>query len=217
MAVGFLAGKEGADVVVAGITAKGGEARAFQADVGVEAQVVKLFSEVSVAWPGRPLTVLVNNAGVLGPKPCKLEDVSTESLRSVFDTNVLGPLICCREFAKLGAEGGRIVNISSGAAYIPSGLYGMSKGALNSMQIWLVKELAHKGIRMNAVSPGVTRTDMTEDMLEGFDFSQVPLGRVGEPHEIADAVVYLTSEKSSYVSGANLRVAGGRPPGTTLG
>merc|ERR1712194_525497 len=139
-------------------------------------------------------------------------------MRSVFDTNVLGPLICCREFGKYASSGARVVNISSGAAYVAMDcLYGMSKGALNSMQIWLVKELASKGIRINTVSPGITRTDMTEDIIDNFDMSMIPLGRVGEASDVADAVAFLVSSKSSYISGANIRVAGGRPPGTTIG
>ena len=117
-----------------------------------------------------------------------------------------------------GGSGGAIVQVSSGSAYIGSPLqYACSKGGLNSLTIGLVAPLAKQGIRINTVSPGMTATDMISDTIQTFDMTQIPLGRVGEPREIADVVAWLCSDESSYVAGANVRVAGGRPPGTTIG
>lgn len=119
---------------------------------------------------------------------------------------------------KEGGGGGSIVNISSGSAVIGRPLlYAMSKGALNSFQAGAVDELAAHGIRINAVSPGMTNTELVADVIPTFDFSKIPLGRVGEPEEIAEGVAFLLSDKASYVSGANLRMAGGRTPGNFIG
>lgn len=217
VAVNFKSCLSAAIAVVKNIQDAGGEACSFQADVSVESEVVSLFEKVAKTWSDKDLVVLVNNAGIIGNRG-SLETVDTQCFHNVINANVLGPLICCREFAKKAAKGSRIVNVSSGSAYIGQpGLYAMSKGALNSMQAWLVRELTPKGIRMNTVSPGMTRTDMIADVMDNFDMSNIPQGRFGEPEEVADGIVFLCSEKSSYISGSNLRIAGGRPPGTTIG
>ena len=100
-------------------------------------------------------------------------------------------------------------------------LYTISKGALNSLQIALVRPMAEMGIRINTVSPGMTETDMISGMMQKMGpkaiGNAIPMGRVGQPSEIADAVSYLLSERASYVAGANIRVAGDRPPGTVIG
>ena len=129
------------------------------------------------------------------------------------------PVLSIAQAAKRMAPGSAIVNMSSGSASLGTPLlYSMSKGALNSMQGALVKPLAAKGIRMNAVSPGLTDTDMITEMVQGVDLAAtVPMGRVGLPHEIADVVGFLLSPEAAYVHGANVRVAGGRGPGTFLG
>ena len=211
--------------VVDGIAAAGGRAIAVQADVGDETQVVNLFREVD-AWRGdSPLRALVNNAGVLGPKGAGggLQALTSESLVDILRVNTVGPALCIREAEKrmsteLGHSGGAIVQISSGSAYIGTPLqYACSKGALNSLTIGLVAPLAKQGIRINTISPGMTATDMIAETLPTFDMSQIPLGRVGTPDEVANCVAWLCSEEASYVAGANVRVAGGRPPGTTLG
>jgi len=217
VAVNYTANESAADKVVAQIREAGGVAAKFRADVASEADVVRLFDEVEKTWPNLALSALVNNAGVVGGRK-KLGEVDTNEFRSVFDVNVLGPLIATREFARRCApHGGGVVNISSGSASIGSGLYGMSKAALNSMQAWLVQEMSSLGVRMNTVSPGMTRSDMIADLLRsGVDLSVIPMGRVGEPEEIADAVVFLLSDKASYIHGANIRVAGGRAPGSFI-
>ncbi|HSS64566.1 MAG TPA: SDR family oxidoreductase, partial [Gammaproteobacteria bacterium] len=143
-----------------------------------------------------------------------------EDLQQVLDVNVVGLIACAQEAVRRmstrhGGNGGAIVNISSGAAYIGNpgnGVqYSVSKGAVNSFTIGLSQEVAGEGIRVNAVSPGLTRTDMPEpDALEQ-GVAVIPMGRVADPGEIAEAVLWLLSEKASFVAGANIRVAGGRP------
>jgi len=219
----YRSGAQEAASVVAGITSNGGRAVALQADVADEVQVVRLFEQVD-EWrgTGSDLRVLVNNAGILGPKD-GLQKLTSESLLGVLRVNTLGPALCIREAERRmstveGHAGGSIVQISSGSAYIGRPLeYGCSKGALNSLTIGLVAPLAKQGIRINTISPGMTDTDMIAETLPSFDMSAIPLGRVGTPEEVASCVVWLCSDDASYVAGANVRVAGGRPPGTTLG
>ena len=208
--------------VVNSIVGAGGKAVAMQADVGSEDEVVALFNAVDAWRESSPLRVLVNNAALLGPKVA-LQDTNASDLMELMRVNVAGPLVCVREAERrmstsYGHSGGSIIQISSGSAYIGTPLcYAASKGALNSLTIGLVKPLAQNGIRINTVSPGMTATDMIADTLADFDMSQIPMGRVGTPEEIANAVIWLCSSDSSYVAGANIRVSGGRPPGTTLG
>jgi len=206
------------------IAASGGRAVTVRADVSREEDVVRLFEVADTAFgPSSRLAVLVNNAGVLGPAGSLQEVATADQLRAVCDTNVVGPLLCCREAerrmsTKHGGQGGSIVQVSSGSAYIGSPLlYAASKGALNSLTIGLVRPLAEGGVRINTVSPGMTDTDLVADAAQTFDFSQIPLGRMGTPDEIASVVCWLASEDAAYVAGANVRAAGGRPPGTTLG
>jgi len=206
------------------IAACGGRAVTVRADVSREEDVVRLFEVADTAFgPSSRLAVLVNNAGVLGPAGSLQEVATADQLRAVCDTNVVGPLLCCREAerrmsTKHGGQGGSIVQVSSGSAYIGSPLlYAASKGALNSLTIGLVRPLAEGGVRINTVSPGMTDTDLVADAAQTFDFSQIPLGRMGTPDEIASVVCWLASEDAAYVAGANVRAAGGRPPGTTLG
>lgn len=221
----YRSGESEANEVVDGIAATGGRAVAMQADVGEEADVVGLFKRVD-SWRGsEPLTALVNNAGVLGPKGVDggLPQLDSAKMMDVLRVNTIGPALCIREAESRmstaqGHTGGAIVQVSSGSAYIGTPLiYACSKGALNSLTIGLVGSLAKQGIRINTISPGMTATDMIAETLPTFDMSNIPLGRVGTPDEIADCVAWLCSDEASYVAGANVRIAGGRPPGTTLG
>lgn len=220
--IAYRADETAAEAVCGEIRAAGGLAATCRADVAQEMDVKALFTFADSAF-GTPLKVLVNNAGVLGPKGPLSEVGTADQLYEVMATNVAGPLLCCREAERRmstqqGGEGGSIVQISSGSAYIGSPLlYAASKGALNSLTIGMVKPMAQAGIRLNTVSPGMTSTDMVAETAKTFDWSQIPLGRIGEPDEIANTVVWLCSDEASYVCGANVRVAGGRPPGTTLG
>jgi len=222
--VAYRSDESAAEQVCREITSAGGLARAIKADVSLESDVKALFEFADTAFGSEaPLTILVNNAGVLGPSG-PLEKVgTTEMLMEVLGPNVAGPLICCREAearmsTKRGGRGGAIVQVSSGSAYIGSPLlYAASKGALNSLTIGLVKPFAEAGIRINTISPGMTDTDLVAETAKTFDFGQIPLGRMGTPEEVANVVCWLCSDEASYVAGANVRVAGGRPPGTTLG
>eukprot|EP00316_Scyphosphaera_apsteinii_P005825 CAMPEP_0119305686 /NCGR_PEP_ID=MMETSP1333-20130426/6624_1 /TAXON_ID=418940 /ORGANISM="Scyphosphaera apsteinii, Strain RCC1455" /LENGTH=276 /DNA_ID=CAMNT_0007308839 /DNA_START=129 /DNA_END=960 /DNA_ORIENTATION=- len=159
------------------IAADGGMAKPVQADVSSDADVRALFEFADGAFQA-PLTVLVNNAGILGPRG-PLEEVGhVEYFDRVIGTNVAGPMMCCREAerrmsTKRGGAGGSIVQVSSGSAYIGSPLlYAASKGALNSLTIGLVKPLAECGIRINTVSPGMTDTRMVADTAQTFDFTK---------------------------------------------
>lgn len=215
--VNYRAGEEQAHEVVGAIEADGGQAIAVQADVADPAAVARLFAEVDARLG--PLTALVNNAGVHGPR-CRFEALAREDLEQVLSINVLGLMQCTQEAVRrmsrrFGGSGGAIVNVSSGSAYIGNSGHGVhyavSKGAVNSFTIGLSQELAADGIRVNAVSPGLTRTDMPPPEVLDDPGSLVPVGRVAEPEEIAEAIAWLLSPKAGYVMGANIRVAGGRP------
>jgi NAD(P)-dependent dehydrogenase (short-subunit alcohol dehydrogenase family) len=215
--VNYRVGKDAAERVVADIVREGGRALAVGADVARIDEVRRMFETVDQQLG--PVTALVNNAGIYGPR-VRVDALALEDLQEVLSVNVVGLIACSQEAVRRmstrhGGTGGAIVNISSGAAYIGSpgnGVqYSVSKGAVNSFTIGLSQEVAAEGIRVNAVSPGMTRTDMPErDMLER-GAAIIPMGRVGEPEEIAEAVLWLLSEKASFVAGANIRVAGGRP------
>lgn len=166
-----------------------------------------------------PITGLVNSAGVIGPKG-RVDALSAEAIEALLRTNVIGPILTCREAVRRmstrhGGQGGVIVNVSSGSAYIGnpgSGvLYAISKGAVNSLHIGLSQEVGGEGIRVNAVSPGMTATDMVTDEAVRSAIPNIPMGRVGQPEEIAEAIAWLMSDRAGYVAGANIRVAGGRP------
>ena len=218
--VNYRSDAAAADAVVREIEAAGGHALAVQADVAREAEVERLFAAVDAALP--PLAALVNNAAVCG-HVSRLEEASGETLRAVVDLNVLGLMWCCqaavrRMARRYGGSGGAIVNLSSGAASIGSPgeyvWYAASKGAVDSLTLGLAKENAREGIRVNAVAPGFVRTEIhaasgMPDRLETVA-PTMPIGRAAEPEEIAEAVLWLLSDKASYTTGAVLRVAGGR-------
>ncbi len=217
VAVNYRAEAEAAARVVREIEAGGGRAVPVQADVADPDEVARMFAQVD-ATLGR-LGILVNNAGIYGPR-CRFEDLEPADLRRVLDVNVIGVALCTREAIRRmstrhGGQGGAIINVSSGAAYIGNpgeGVqYPISKGAVNSMTIGLSQELAGEGIRVNAVSPGLTVTDMPSPEKLAELGPRLPMGRPGTPEEIARAIAWLASDEASYVAGANLRVAGGRP------
>ena len=217
LAVNYVAGEATAREVVRAIEQAGGRAIAVQADTASEADVVRLFETVETELG--PLTGLVNNAGIHGPRK-RVDEQEDADIARVLDVNVRGYFLCAREAVKRmstthGGNGGVIVNVSSGAANLGSPgqgvLYATSKGAVNSLTIGLSQEVAGEGIRVNTVAPGMTDTDMPgADRLEK-QAKLIPMGRVAMPEEIAEAVVWLMSDKASYVAGANLRVGGGRP------
>jgi len=198
----------------------GTRAIAVAADVSDDAQVAKLFASIDAEF-GR-LDVLVNNAGML-ERQMRLDEMDAARLMRVFAVNVTGSFLCAREAVKrmstrYGGNGGAIINISSIAAklgapneYID---YAAAKGAIDSMTLGLAKEVAAEGIRVNAVRPGVIRTEIHASGGEPGRVERVkasvPMGRGGEAKEVAEAILWLASEKASYTSGALLDVSGGR-------
>ncbi len=198
----------------------GTRAIAIAADVADEAQVANLFAAIDDEF-GR-LDVLVNNAGML-ERQMRLDEMDAARLMRVFSVNVTGSFLCAREAVKrmstrYGGNGGAIINVSSIAAklgapneYID---YAAAKGAIDSMTLGLAKEVAAEGIRVNAVRPGVINTDIHASGGEPGRVervrSSVPMGRGGEAEEVAEAILWLASEKASYASGALLDVSGGR-------
>uniref|UniRef100_A0A7S2E223 Uncharacterized protein n=1 Tax=Helicotheca tamesis TaxID=374047 RepID=A0A7S2E223_9STRA len=194
----------------------------FQADVSNEEEVISLYDSIYTKF-GRYPTGLVNNAGILGTRNADITSMTTADLEQVFAVNVYGPFYCTREFVRRWKimngnrqqqqQRGSIVNVSSGSAHIGNPLfYAMSKGALNSFMAGLSKTLpADHNIRMNAIAPGVTKTDIVTDEMADKVMPLIPMKRVGEPEEIAEGIVFLISDGSSYCSGANVRMAGGRP------
>jgi NAD(P)-dependent dehydrogenase (short-subunit alcohol dehydrogenase family) len=221
VAITYRSEREAAEQVLAACRASGAAALACQGDVAVEADVVRMFDEAEAGLG--PLSHVVNNAGVTG-QSSRLEDASAETLRSCIDINVLGALWVAREAARRlsrgrNGEGGTIVNISSVAANLGSPneyvWYAASKGAINALTIGLSRELAGDGVRVNAVSPGMTRTDIHERSTKDPGRLErlrpyIPMNRAGEPEEVAEAVLFLMSEAASYITGANLPVSGGR-------
>ena len=209
--------------VVDAITTAGGHAVAMQADVSSEASVVALFETLDAAGLP-PLTALVNNAGIIGKGGRHLDTTdqlaiaSTSDFDAVMATNILGPLICCREAAKRMKKGAAMVNVGSISTTTGTPLlYAMSKGALLSLQRGLVATLGTQGIRINTVSPGLVVTDMTtaffaDAAVRAAVQTQYPLGRFGTPEDVAGAVAYLLSDDARWTSGTDLRVAGGVYP-----
>jgi NAD(P)-dependent dehydrogenase (short-subunit alcohol dehydrogenase family) len=220
VAVNFAAGKDEAAEVVNQIVSTGGRAFAIQADVGCEADVIRLF-HVAAQELG-PISALVNNAAITGGF-ARVESVSAETLSRVMAVNVTGAILCAREAVKRmstvhGGVGGAIVNISSRAARTGSAgewvHYAASKGAIDSFTIGLAREVATEGIRVNAVAPGLIETGLhaangKPDRLTKLAAS-IPMNRPGTPLEVAEAVLWLLSPASSYTTGAILEVGGGR-------
>jgi NAD(P)-dependent dehydrogenase (short-subunit alcohol dehydrogenase family) len=218
--VNYARSRESAEGVVAAIKLAGGRAVAVQADVGVESEVARLFESVD-----RELgivTALVNNAGVID-KQARLADIDAARIARMFKTNVTGPFLCAREAVRRmstrqGGAGGAIVNVSSAASRIGGGGeyldYAASKGAIDTFTLGLAKEVAAEGIRVNAVRPGIIYTEIHAaggepgrvDRMKSF----VPLGRGGQPEEVAAAILWLLSDEASYITGTIVDVAGGR-------
>lgn len=220
VAVNYASNSLAADEVVRQIRQSGGQAMTVQADVSVEAQVLAMFEKIDAKF-GR-LSGLVNNAGVVD-QTTRVDGITLARLRRIFEINVFGAFLCAREAVRrmstrYGGAGGAIVNVSSAAArhgspgqYVD---YASAKGAIDTFTIGLAKEVATEGIRVNAVRPGLIETEIHAS--GGLPHRarevapQVPMQRAGRADEVAESIVWLLSEKSSYTTGALLDVAGGR-------
>ncbi|MET0266557.1 MAG: SDR family oxidoreductase [Duganella sp.] len=218
--INYHSNAQAAEQLRAQIVAEGGEAIAVQADVSVEADVLRLFATVDAQLG--PLTALVNNVGVLAQQG-KLVDMSAERLQRVLTTNILSYFLCSREAIRRmatshGGAGGGTVNVGSGASKHGAGNvyvdYASTKGAIDVMTLGLSKELGPKGIRVNCVRPGIVYTDIhasggDPDRVNKLA-STVPMQRGGQPEEIAETILWLLGPQSSYVSGALLDAGGAR-------
>jgi 3-oxoacyl-[acyl-carrier protein] reductase len=213
--INYASSKNGADAVVNDIAKKGGKAVAVQGDVAKQADVERLLAETKKAF-GK-LDILVNNAGIYEFSP--LGEITTEQFRRMYDTNVLGLLSASREATKyFGKEGGSIINISSLVSVMgvpTASAYSGTKGAVDSITRVLAKELGPNKIRVNSINPGMVITEGVKTAgFEGSDFqkdieSRTPLGRIGQPEDIAPAAVFFASQDSAWITGETLVIAGG--------
>lgn len=213
--VNYASSKEGADRVVAEVAGKGGKAIAVKADLSKPEEIGPLFGAAKEAF-GR-IDILVNNAGIYQFAP--IEEVTPELYRKQFDLNVLGLLLAVQEAAKhFGSEGGNIINVSSVVSTlgIPgASVYSGTKGAVDAITRSLAKELGPRKIRVNSINPGMVETEGTHaGGIAGSEMqAQVevttPLGRIGQPIDIATAAVFLASGDSSWITGESFFISGG--------
>jgi len=213
--VNYATGKEGADRVVAEITSEGGKAIAVQGDVSKATDVQRLFEETKKAFGS--LDVLVNNAGVYQFIP--LESVTEEEFHREFNTNVLGLILATQEAVKyFGPGGGSVINIGSVVSSITPPMtvvYTATKGAVDAITRVLAKELGPRKIRVNSINPGgvetegVHRIGMIGSDQEKQIVAQTPLGRIGQPEDIAPVAVFLASADSGWVTGEIIAASGG--------
>ncbi|RWA59112.1 SDR family oxidoreductase [Mesorhizobium sp.] len=220
VAVNFVSNQAVAEALVAELKAAGGEAIAVKGDVGNEADVLAMFEAVDKGF-GR-LDAFVNNAGIVDAK-ARVDEMSAARVERMMRVNVVGSFLCAREAVKRmstrhGGKGGGIVNISSAAARLGSPGeyvdYAASKGAIDTLTIGLAREVVLEGIRVNAVSPGITETEIHASGGQPDRVARMrdmlPMKRPGTADEVASAVLYLLSDAASYITGAILNVSGGR-------
>jgi 3-oxoacyl-[acyl-carrier protein] reductase len=213
--VNYASSKEGAERVVREITGKDGKAIAVQADVAKQADIKRLFAETQKAF-GR-LDILVNNAGIYEFAP--LEAVTEENFHKQFNINVLGLILTAQEAVKhFGSGGGSIVNISSIVSTLApanAAVYSATKAAVDAVTKALAKELGPRKIRVNAINPGMVETEgwhaagIAESDMRKQTEATTPLGRIGQPQDIAPAAVYFASADSAWVTGETLYITGG--------
>lgn len=220
VAINYAGNEAAAKAVVDDIKKEGRRGIAVKGNMGNPRDIANLFQEVDEQL-GR-LTDLVNNAGIMG-FPSRVDALDPQTLKEVIDVNVTGAMLVAGEAirrmsTKHGGRGGTIVNMSSMAAVLGMAgdyvWYAASKGAMNSFTVGLAREVIGEGIRVNAVSPGLINTDIhasagQPDRAERLK-SVIPIGRFGEPEEVAQTVLYLMSDEASYVVGANVSISGGR-------
>ena len=219
--INYLQNKVAADKIVNDIKSKGGQAFAFQTDVSDERQVEKLFSAIDKQAGN--ITALVNNAGIIVEPQQKLSQMSGERLQKIFSVNVIGSFLCAREAIKRmstknNGSGGVIINVSSMASQHGSPFeyidYASTKGALDTMTVGLSKEVAEENIRVNAVRPGIIKTEIHRKAGDATRPERlkdlIPMKRAGEPEEVAKTILWLLSDEASYITGALVNVSGGR-------
>ena len=213
--VNYSSDKEGADRVVNEIVANGGRAVAVQGNVSVPSDIKNLFAETKKAY-GK-VDILVNNAGVFKFEP--LEAVTADEFHRQFNTNVLGTILATQEAIQhFNGDGGSVINVSSIVSDNPlanSVVYSATKGAVDTIAIALSKELGSRKIRVNTIAPGGVETEGTHSIgIIGSDFEKqiiagTPLGRLGQPDDIAKVAVFLASDDSGWVNGEKITVGGG--------
>ena len=205
--------------LAADIAAQDGEAIALPGDMANEADIVRLFHETERVFGS--ITHLVNSAGI--GRQMRVDEYDAQAIANLFAVNVTGLMLCCREAAKRmstkhGGKGGAIVNVSSMAATLGgrpgSSAYAATKGAVDSFTKAFAREVAAEGIRVNSVRPGLVESEMTEKRLKDQAFrshieASIPMHRVGQPNEIAEAILWLLSDEASFITGAMLDAAGG--------
>lgn len=216
VAVNYKSNAKAATTVVDAVKASGGKAVALQGDMAIEEDVERVF-DATVAQLG-PLTHFVHSAGIPG-KNSPLAAASAATLREVIDVNLYGGMLCARAAVRRmltakGGKGGSIVMLSS-IASLTSGageyvFYAAAKGGIDVLTLGLAREVAKEGIRVNAVRPGPTDTEIHEPGRLARITPMLPMGRPGQPDEIAEAILFLLSDAASYISGSVLNVAGGR-------
>jgi 3-oxoacyl-[acyl-carrier protein] reductase len=213
--VNYSSSRAEAERVVEEITRAGGRALGVQADVSKAADVTRLFAETRRVFDR--LDVLVNNAGVFAFAP--LEQVEEAEFHREFDINVLGPLLTIQQaLLHFGANGGSVINVSSVVSFNPpdhSLVYSATKSALDAVTRVLARELGPKKVRVNSVNPGATDTegaralDLFTSPVAELLVENTPLGRFGQPNDIAPAVVFLASDEARWITGESIRVSGG--------
>jgi NAD(P)-dependent dehydrogenase (short-subunit alcohol dehydrogenase family) len=216
VAVNYKGNAKAAAAVVEDVNKAGSKAAALQGDMSIEADIVRVFDETARALG--PITQFVHSAGVIG-KMSRLADAPAAMLRDVIDVNLYGGILCAREAVRRmstarGGSGGSIVLISSIAA-VTSGageyiFYAAAKAGIDALVVGLAREMAKEGVRVNAVRPGPTDTEIHEPGRLAWVTPMLPMGRPGEPKEIAEAILFLLSDAASYISGSVLNVSGGR-------
>lgn len=220
VAISYVSNEAAAQAVVADVRAEGRRALAVRADSAEPEQVVRLFAAIDQEF-GR-LDVLVNNAAIIA-RQSRVEDLTFERMQRIFAVNAIGPMLCAQQAARRMSQrhngrGGAIINVSSGAARLGSPNeyvdYAASKGALETFSIGFSKEVAREGIRVNVVRPGHIYTEMHASGGEPGRVDRikdtVPMGRGGQPEEVARAILWLAGAEASYVTGTFIDVTGGK-------
>lgn len=211
--INYLNSKDKADEIIKQASSFGVKAFAIQADLAQEKEILKIFATIDQEF-GK-IDALVNNGGISGGRR-SVTEIDFNYLEQIYRTNVFASFICCREALKRMKQGSAIVNISSlsakSAGFKMSG-YASTKAALNNFTVGCAREAAELGIRVNAVMPGVintdTHNDITPERMQHL-LSSIPLHRLGTPEEVAQTILWLLSEKSSYITGATVEITGGK-------